>query len=159
GAMPTTTDIGAFSIGNSYQSSISNVTVDSAGMAGALFWFIGEVKDTNISGMNVTNVDKIPLISANSASKTTNVVVENSNFKYKSIDKYGIGFRGVGSQAVLRNNSFTNTGASYSYLIYSPEGTQIQVSDNSYSGFQRLNSSSDFSVATNNFNLLTAKAD
>jgi|GEM_PF-637203 len=159
GAIPTTTDIGAFSIGNSYQSSISNVTVDSAGMAGALFWFIGEVKDTNISGMNVTNVDKIPLISANSASKTTNVVVENSSFKYKSIDKYGIGFRGVGSQAVLRNNTFTNTGAAYSYLIYNPEGTSVQVSNNSYSGFQRLNSSSDFSVATNNFNILTAKVD
>jgi hypothetical protein len=159
GAIPSTTDIGAFSIGNSYQSSISNVTVDSAGMAGALFWFIGEVKDTNISGMNVINVDKIPLISANSTSKTTNVVVENSSFKYKSIDKYGIGFRGVGSQATLRNNTFTNSGASYAYLIYNPEGTSIQVSNNSYSGFQRLNSSSDFSVATNNFNLLTAKAD
>jgi polygalacturonase len=159
GSNPSTTDIGAFSIGNSYQSSISNVTVDSAGMAGALFWFIGEVKDTNISGMNVINVDKIPLISANSTSKTTNVVVENSSFKYKSIDKYGIGFRGVGSQATLRNNTFTNSGASYAYLIYNPEGTSIQVSNNSYSGFQRLNSSSDFSVATNNFNLLTAKAD
>ncbi|MEL7660046.1 glycosyl hydrolase family 28-related protein [Acetobacterium wieringae] len=159
GAKPTTTDIGAFSIGNSYQASISNVTVDSTGMAGALYWFIGEVKDTTISGMNVTNVNKIPLISASSTSKTTNVVVENSSFQYSSIDKYGIGFRGVGSQAVLRNNTFTNSGASYSYLIYNPEGTQIQVSDNSYSGFQRLNSSSDFSVATNNFNLLTAKVD
>ena len=159
GAKPTTTDIGAFSIGNSYQSSIANVTVDASGMAGALFWMIGEVKDTNITGMNVTNVDKIPLISANSVSKTTNVVVENSSFKYNSIDKYGIGFRGVGSQAVLRNNTFTNSGATYSYLIYNPEGTNIQVTDNSYSGFQRLNSSSDFSVATNNFNLLTAKAD
>ncbi|MEL7660045.1 glycosyl hydrolase family 28-related protein [Acetobacterium wieringae] len=159
GAKPTTTDIGAFSIGNSYQASISNVTVDSTGMAGALYWFIGEVKDTTISGMNVTNVNKIPLISASSTSKTTNVVVENSSFQYSSIDKYGIGFRGVGSQAVLRNNTFTNSGASYSYLIYNPEGTQIQVSNNSYSGFQRLNSSSDFSVATNNFNLLTAKVD
>ncbi|UYO61321.1 hypothetical protein LNN31_11035 [Acetobacterium wieringae] len=157
GAKPTTTDIGAFSIGNSYQASISNVTVDSTGMAGALYWFIGEVKDTTISGMNVTNVNKIPLISASSTSKTTNVVVENSSFQYSSIDKYGIGFRGVGSQAVLRNNTFTNSGASYSYLIYNPEGTQVQVSNNSYSGFQRLNSSSDFSVATNNFNLLTAK--
>ncbi|URN82943.1 glycosyl hydrolase family 28-related protein [Acetobacterium wieringae] len=159
GAKPTTTDIGAFSIGNSYQASISNVTVDSTGMAGALYWFIGEVKDTTISGMNVTNVNKIPLISASSTSKTTNVVVENSSFQYSSIDKYGIGFRGVGSQAVLRNNTFTNSGASYSYLIYNPEGTQVQVSNNSYSGFQRLNSSSDFSVATNNFNLLTAKVD
>jgi hypothetical protein len=159
GAIPSTSDIGAFSIGNSSQSNISNVTVDSTGMAGALFWLIGEVKDTNISGMDVTNVDKIPLISANSASKTTNVVVENSNFKYKSIDKYGIGFRGVGSQAVLRNNTFTNSGTAYSYLIYNPEGTSIQVSDNSYSGFQRLNASSDFSVVANNFNLLTAKVD
>nr|WP_320025664.1 glycosyl hydrolase family 28-related protein [uncultured Acetobacterium sp.] len=159
GAVPSTTDLGAFSIGNSFQSTISNVTVDSTGMAGAMFWFIGEVKDTNISGMNVTNMEKIPLISASSASKTTNVVLENSSFEYNNIDKYGIGFRGVGSQAVLKNNTFTNSGAAYSYLIYNPEGTNIQVSDNSYQGFQRLNSSSDFSVATNNFNLLTAKAD
>ena len=158
-ARPSTTDIGAFSIGNSAQSNISNIIVDSTGMAGALFWLIGEVKDTRISGMNVTNIDKIPVISANSASRTTNVVVENSNFKYHSIDKYGIGFRGVGSQAVLRNNSFSNSGATYDYLIYNPEGTAIQVVDNSYSGFQRLNASSDFSVASNNFNLLTAKAD
>ena len=159
GSIPSTTDLGAFIISNSYQANLSNVTVDSTGMAGALFWLIGEVKDTNISGMNVTNIEKIPLISANSSSKTTNVVVENSSFKYKSIDKYGIGFRGVGSQAIIRNNTFTNSGATYSYLIYNPEGTNVQVADNSYSGFQRLNSSSDFSVATNNFNLLTAKVD
>ncbi|OFV72449.1 glycosyl hydrolase family 28-related protein [Acetobacterium wieringae] len=159
GSIPSTTDIGAFSIGNSYQSNIANVTVDSTGMTGALLWFIGEVKDTNISGMNVTNVNMIPLISANSASKTTNVVVENSSFKYNNIDKYGISFRGVGSQAIIRNNTFTNSGTTYSYLIYNPEGTNVQVSDNSYSGFKRLNSSSDFSIATNNFNLLTAKVD
>jgi hypothetical protein len=159
GSIPSTTDLGAFIISNSYQANLSNITVDSTGMAGALFWLIGEVKDTNISGMNVTNIEKIPLISANSSSKTTNVVVENSSFKYKSIDKYGIGFRGVGSQAIIRNNTFTNSGATYSYLIYNPEGTNVQVADNSYSGFQRLNSSSDFSVATNNFNLLTAKVD
>lgn len=159
GAIPSTTDIGAFIIGNSYQAKISNVTVDSTGMAGALFWLIGEVKDTTVSGMNAANINKIPVISANSASKTTNVVIENSNFKYNSIDKYGIGFRGVGSQAVLRNNTFTNSGATFSYLIYNPEGTSIQISDNSYSGFQRLNASSDFSVASNNFNLLTAKVD
>jgi len=159
GAMPSTTDLGAFIINNSYQANIENVTVDANGMAGALFWLIGEVKDTNVSGMNVTNVDKIPLISANSASQTTNVVVENSSFEYNNIDKYGIGFRGVGSQAVLQNNTFVNNGAEYSYLIYNPEGTAIQVSDNSYSGFQSLTSSSDFSVATNNFNLLSAKVD
>jgi len=157
GSNPTTRDQGAFVMGNINQSTLSNISIDASGMAGYLFSFAGNITDLGISHIDVVKLGNIPLISACSTTVTKNLIVEESSFVYTNIASTGISFRGIGSDAMIRNNTFTNTGSSYSFLMNNVQGTSIQATDNHYSGFTRLNNSKDYSIVANNLNLITNK--
>ncbi|MBC3888866.1 hypothetical protein GH810_11130 [Acetobacterium paludosum] len=157
GSKPTTRDQGAFVMGGINQSTLSNISIDASGMTGYLFSFAGNITDLGISHVDVVNLGNIPLISACSTTVTKNLIVEESSFVYTNIASTGISFRGVGSDAIIRNNTFANTGSSYSFLMNNVQGTNIQATDNHYSGFTRLNNSKDYSIVANNLNLITNK--
>ncbi|MBC3889982.1 hypothetical protein GH810_16910 [Acetobacterium paludosum] len=150
GSNPTTRDQGAFVLGDINQSSLSNISIDASGMAGYLFSFSGNTTDLGISHVNVVNLDNIPLIDVSSETTTKNLIVEESSFVYRNIASTGISFRGAGSDAMIRNNTFTNTGSAYSFLMNNVQGTSIQATDNHYSGFTSLNYNKDYSIVSNN---------
>ncbi|MBC3889969.1 hypothetical protein GH810_16845 [Acetobacterium paludosum] len=156
GSNPTTRDQGAFVLGDINQSSLSNISIDASGMAGYLFSFSENIEALGISHVDVINLDNIPLIDASSETTTKNLIVEESSFEYNHIENTGISIRGAASEAVIRNNSFINTGNEYSFLINNYPDTDIKTENNFYSGFASLNSVQDSS--TNNW-IVSIKPD
>lgn len=150
-------DMGAFQLEETYQTSISNVMINSDTMGGSLFTLKNNIKDINISNLSAINMDDIGFFY--NTSLTDNFVVENSNFEWTRITNPRLSFRGAGANAIFRSNTFKNKGSLYLAVADNYIDTSVLLENNSYSGFSSLAYSADYSIVRNNLNLDTSLYD
>lgn len=143
---------GAFELGNTINSIIKNINIDSAGMAGSLFNIEERIQRMTISSAVVNNMEDIRFFETTS-SLISDFKVENSSFEWDSITTRRINFRTAGASAIFKNNMFINNGPSFDSLAYNEDGTDILLIDNRYSGFNSLAYAHEFSRLINNLNL------
>lgn len=149
---------GAFELGNTTNSIIKNIIIDSAGMAGSLFNIEERIQKMTISSVAVNNMEDIRFFET-SSSLISDFKVENSSFEWDSITTRRINFRTAGASAIFKNNMFINNGSRFDSLVYNEDGTNILLIDNRYSGFNSLAYVNEFSRLTNNLNLDTGIYD
>ncbi|PKL31252.1 hypothetical protein CVV43_03260 [Candidatus Saccharibacteria bacterium HGW-Saccharibacteria-1] len=149
---------GAFELGNTTNSIIKNIIIDSAGMAGSLFNIEERIQKMTISSVAVNNMEGIRFFET-ASSLISDFKVENSSFEWDSITTRRINFRTAGASAIFKNNMFINNGPRFDSLAYNEDGTNILLIDNRYSGFNLLAYVHEFSRLTNNLNLDTGIYD
>lgn len=150
-------DKGSFSICDSSNTTITNVTVDANGMGGSLFELKNKVENITITNLNATNMNDIGFFYNNSVTK--NFIVEKSNFEWINITDLRLSFRGLGANAIFRENTFINKGNSYLAIADNYAITKISLENNTYSGFESLDYPEDYSITHNNLNLDSGNYD
>lgn len=126
---------GAFFINKCYESEITKVDIDCSTMGGSLFEIADDINNLLVSSLNAENMKDCDFFYATSKS-IKGLIVENSNFEWDLITKPKISFRGAGSEAVFRNNSFFNNSKMIAYLCFNYPGTNITLVNNSLRGLK-----------------------
>jgi len=143
----------AFHIRNSSDINISDVAIDGTGKAGQVFVMSRTTSNINICSVNVLNLNNNQFVFANVGSLIRNFVVQNCNVEWKNTSWHRISLRGVGSDAIFRNNTFINNGREIRSLSFNTQGTNVLLKNNSYTGFARISHPQDHATLLNNIRL------
>lgn len=90
--------------------------------------------DLSFSNVKIEGI-KHYLMRSDSGEAISNLKIENCEFVFSKVEAYWINLRGTGTTALFKSNKFINEGSIYSGLILSGTGTNVEVFDNTYSGF------------------------
>jgi len=150
-------DIGyGFHIRNSSDINISDIDIDGKGKVGQVFVMSRTNSNINICSVNASGLNNNQFVFANVGSLVRNVVVQNSTVEWNNTSWHRISLRGVGSDAIFRNNSFINKGREIRSLSFNTAGTNVLLKNNSYTGFTRISHTHCHSRLYNNIRLLQA---
>jgi len=147
-------DIGyGFHIRNSSDINISDVAINGDDKVGQVFLMSRTTSNINISSVKVNGLNNNQFVFANVGSLIRKVVVKNSTVEWTNTSWHRISLRGVGSDAIFRNNTFINKGREARSLSFNTLGTNVLLENNSYKGFARISHPWDHATLLNNIRL------
>jgi len=142
-----------FHLRNATDIDISNININGEGKEGRVFLMSRNTSNVRVSSLYANKLNQNQLAFANVGSLLRNIIFEDSTVVWNRATWHRISLRGVGSNAIFRNNRFINKGHEVLSLCYNLEGTNVVLENNLYMGFSRIAHPWDRSRLLNNARL------